>query len=96
MFWIHYIQNISHVFFTNSTKAQLPEHEDLCKEVLSIYLSFAFDLYDVLDEEVWNVLQFTILDSTYKLLTHFKPQSSDNISLNMSDQLVTVSLSKNF
>eukprot|EP01091_Cochliopodium_minus_P009645 TRINITY_DN2415_c1_g4_i3.p1 TRINITY_DN2415_c1_g4~~TRINITY_DN2415_c1_g4_i3.p1 ORF type:complete len:1262 (+),score=390.11 TRINITY_DN2415_c1_g4_i3:647-4432(+) len=89
IYWIHFIQNIAQVFFTNSLKIQLPEHEELCKEVLSIYLSFSFDLYDDLDEEVWNVLQFTLLDTTYKLLTQFKPQSIDNISFGMSDALVS-------
>lgn len=93
IYWIHFIQNISNAFFIPSKKTQLTEHEALCKDVLSIYTYFSFELFELLDEEVWNVLQFTLLDTTHKLLTLYKPQSIDNISFGMSEALISVTFS---
>lgn len=81
-YWRQFIKNLSLVFTIPAKTDEIENQHQLCKEILFIYNFFAVELSSKLAKETWEVLQYTMLNSTFDLMN----KSSDPMILSLLSQ----------
>mmetsp|Transcript_16622 Transcript_16622/g.49721 ORF Transcript_16622/g.49721 Transcript_16622/m.49721 type:complete len:1477 (-) Transcript_16622:147-4577(-) len=86
--WRSYLSCISLIILTNSKPGEeLQAHVTLVNDVLSMYLLFANDLGDEIDDETWMLLQRKLLDTIHELLSRSSPFDLNQLATTLTDAL---------
>jgi RALGAPB N-terminal domain len=86
--WRSYLSCVSLIVLTVSKPGdELQAHCALVNDVLDLYLLFASDLGDEIDDKTWMMLQRNLLDTIHDLLSRSSPFEVDQLATTLTDAL---------